>query len=464
MRVDNIGTSQSVLGLKLKLLLIMMLQLVGCAAFTAGYLNKLPAVLPFSAPEYIVPILGLSTLAAAYLVLSGLVFLNRSSAKSTLTYLNIALVALVLYMPLFPNLISGSGLVGQSTLNGVQTPQQRVLHAAQFLSVSKFWPNLLILLCAAFILNILRQHSLLRLWDRGTAEVEGMLGRLSLGNALVIGIFMTLSFYCGLLLLPGTAPLFRSAKHLFFGSHLLYYLPVLVFFWAVALLLGELRLLRHEKRVLRTLLALLGRPRLGELRAQDAEYLALQVEKLCAPLSGSLVATRVHTLLRAVGSHSLQELKELNDRLQDMEALALERNRGFLNTILWSLPLLGFLGTTAGIIGTLGAFGDALQSGSESTALLQSLQGLSLKFETTLIGMLTSLVAGFLLAVVRRRESEFELSVTGLCQSYILGPRYAAPVAPAVPAVPAVPEPHAAATLPTTEPAHPSVLPEAAHA
>ncbi|WP_062012772.1 MotA/TolQ/ExbB proton channel family protein [Aureimonas sp. AU4] len=80
-------------------------------------------------------------------------------------------------------------------------------------------------------------------------------------------------------------------------------------------------------------------------------------------------------------------------------------SRRFLRALLAFLPLLGFVGTVIGLAVAIGSLGT---NGPDATAvdIGSSLAGLSIQFETTLLGLATGLVASLLMAILERREAE----------------------------------------------------------
>ena len=84
-----------------------------------------------------------------------------------------------------------------------------------------------------------------------------------------------------------------------------------------------------------------------------------------------------------------------------------QASRRLVRALVSFLPLLGFLGTVIGLTAAIGGLPENL--GPEAAGNLDigaSLVGLSVKFETTLIGLVGALIASLLLALVERREGE----------------------------------------------------------
>lgn len=77
------------------------------------------------------------------------------------------------------------------------------------------------------------------------------------------------------------------------------------------------------------------------------------------------------------------------------------RSARFLRALIGLLPLLGFAGTILGIMVALGALPDLFGAeGGNEAALNELLRGLGGAFETTLIGIVASVAASFVLALL----------------------------------------------------------------
>lgn len=112
------------------------------------------------------------------------------------------------------------------------------------------------------------------------------------------------------------------------------------------------------------------------------------------------VATR---LVRFSHTRPLQELLGHQSALVGLH----QASRRLVRALVSFLPLLGFLGTVIGLTAAIGGLPNNL--GPEAAGNLDigaSLVGLSVKFETTLIGLVGALIASLLLALIERRESE----------------------------------------------------------
>lgn len=108
-------------------------------------------------------------------------------------------------------------------------------------------------------------------------------------------------------------------------------------------------------------------------------------------------------LVRFSHTRPLQELLGHQSALIGLH----QASRRLIRALVSFLPLFGFLGTVIGLTAAIGGLPNNL--GPEAAGNLDigaSLVGLSVKFETTLIGLVGALIASLFLALIERRESE----------------------------------------------------------
>ena len=113
-------------------------------------------------------------------------------------------------------------------------------------------------------------------------------------------------------------------------------------------------------------------------------------------------------------------LRSYND--QDIESV--ETSYSLLNGFLWSIPVLGFIGTVEGLSLAIGNFGRVLSDGADMSALTSSLQsvtgGLATAFETTLIALVLALILQLMTTVMKKSEEELLLACSEYCTTNIV--------------------------------------------
>ncbi len=95
-----------------------------------------------------------------------------------------------------------------------------------------------------------------------------------------------------------------------------------------------------------------------------------------------------------------------------------------LHGLIWAVPVLGFIGTVLGLSSAVGNFGNVLGQAAEINALRGALQevtgGLSVAFDTTLVGLVAAVGIQLLLTHVKRDEELFLDECNEYCHRHIV--------------------------------------------
>ena len=116
----------------------------------------------------------------------------------------------------------------------------------------------------------------------------------------------------------------------------------------------------------------------------------------------------------------LEAFEFMENCFNDLEK---ESENGFLpvSTLIWAVPVLGFIGTVLGLARAVGNFGTLLNSGSSGgfeAVLPQITGGLATAFETTLIALVLALILQILSSAANHAEARFIAELKkSLCKS-----------------------------------------------
>ncbi len=202
-------------------------------------------------------------------------------------------------------------------------------------------------------------------------------------------------------------------------SHWVEYLEVGLFFVGMVVLVKKAFALRHEY---------------GAFRATSLSSLSVETFVASDQLRGELGLLRESLLdtvwakrLRGIGRFlrertSASGLKDQLSFYSETAADGLHDSHSLLQTIIWAIPIMGFLGTVLGI--TL-AIANVTPEKLD-TSLPEVTGGLAVAFDTTAIALLFSLALVFGSLFVKRNEdtilSMAEESALGLCGHLLDGP------------------------------------------
>ena len=183
---------------------------------------------------------------------------------------------------------------------------------------------------------------------------------------------------------------------------------VFIFFTAVFLLWGKRRRINRERRLNARFLSQVA-PALFDDDTQIED-----VVKRPSLYRVNLLSQRWR-LWQA--TRETDRARDLDQELANTESEHLGNSYTAARFFVWSLPIVGFIGTVWGIGLSISFFSETMsssQAGASVSALLQQniplvTQGLSTAFDTTLLALVLSVPATGLLVLVEQREREYLL-------------------------------------------------------
>ncbi len=229
------------------------------------------------------------------------------------------------------------------------------------------------------------------------------------------GTFITVGFFAAI---PHMT-MWRAEIERYCCSHWVEYLEVWLFFVGLVVLVQKALSLQHEYAALRT----------SSLRSLNPEATIAQgqlrgeLELLTESQQDTVWARRMRGIGRFIKERtSASGLKDQLKFFSDTAADSLHDSHSLLQTIIWAIPIMGFLGTVLGItLAIANVTPDKLD-----TSLPEVTGGLAIAFDTTAIALLFSLGLVFGSLFVKRNEDTIlamaEEAALSLCGAMIDGP------------------------------------------
>jgi hypothetical protein len=262
------------------------------------------------------------------------------------------------------------------------------------------WPQILVTLIGSRVLATEGKLSFAQFWRRPTgrrAAVEIQ----SIPSAIALGSFFTLVFY---LIIPFA--LTPSAKQTtdiivsaMLGGTIVHSAIIFLFFVILSAILDAALLHLADRSVL----AAFGRRLEGVGKASSGRDPG---SILANEFAGS-VHTRAFRLLNA----AIEATQAGGGNPIKLAAVSFDgfqaASRQFVRALLPFLPLLGFLGTVIGLATAISELPRGLTEGTDHAFNISaSLAGLAVKFETTLLGLMASMISSLSLNFLEKREAE----------------------------------------------------------
>ena len=204
----------------------------------------------------------------------------------------------------------------------------------------------------------------------------------------------------GFYTLVHASPIGTDLVKRYFTHHPVEYLETVLFFIGVAALTIKAFDIVAQRAGLRES-PLVEVPRSRDPVA-ECNTLLPRLDRLPQRRQGELYIARLRAALQHVRWRgSAESLDDELKYLSDMDAARTHAADGLFRVIVWAIPILGFLGTVLGI--TMALNGVDLQSPDQS--MLEVINGLGLKFDTTALALTLAVVLMFIHFYVERAEN-----------------------------------------------------------
>lgn len=102
----------------------------------------------------------------------------------------------------------------------------------------------------------------------------------------------------------------------------------------------------------------------------------------------------------------------------------MESSYSLLRGLIWSIPVLGFIGTVQGLSSAIGGFGQVLSQAQDLTKIKPALTGvtggLATAFDTTFVALVAVLGVHLLMTMARKSEEDLLDACNDYCQQYVV--------------------------------------------
>ena len=196
-----------------------------------------------------------------------------------------------------------------------------------------------------------------------------------------------------------------------------------LFFWSCTILFVKGRKVKFQRKALA--LNLVPQDPNFFLNTATAREALLRIRGAVDDTSHFLLLNRIEVALS-----NLQNIGQISDVSSIVSAQAsmdedqVSSSYSLLNGFLWAIPVLGFIGTVLGLGFAIGAFGGAIAAASDMEALKGELtkvtEGLKTAFDTTLLGLLGSMIVQIVVTFRKRQEFLLLDECNEYCQTYVL--------------------------------------------
>lgn len=246
---------------------------------------------------------------------------------------------------------------------------------------------------------------------------EGDHANVNFGMSLLIGAIITIGFL--ILMFP-----FKETRlgELFLDRGWVNFVETFLFSWGLTILVMKWKKNQSQERA--TLLNLFPEHLGKEIHVGNVgTFIDNVYNNVPAKLRDSLMVNRIRKALELFESRvNNQEVADYLNTQSDIDANRSSSSYSIVKVFLWAIPILGFIGTVIGLsvaVGSL-AMGDTSDPEALKSSINNLTKGLGTAFDTTLLGLILSILMSFPLAIVQKKEDETLTMIDAFCVEKLL--------------------------------------------
>jgi biopolymer transport protein ExbB/TolQ len=197
----------------------------------------------------------------------------------------------------------------------------------------------------------------------------------------------------------------------------------LCFFWGVVIALVKIPKLRLQRRALD--LAAVPQSRDFVLNETTAKTVLERMRSLVDDTRYFILLNRIDRALSNL--HNIGGVSDVSTILKaqsENDENQVASSYAMIHAMIWSIPVLGFVGTVLGLSKAINKFTGALTSTTDITQIREHLTqvtgGLSTAFETTLVGLGFALLLHMLADLVQQKETDFLDECNDYCHANVV--------------------------------------------
>jgi len=197
----------------------------------------------------------------------------------------------------------------------------------------------------------------------------------------------------------------------------------LCFFWGVVIALVKIPKLSLQRRALE--LAAVPQSRDFILNETTARTVLERMRSLVDDTRYFILLNRIDRALSNL--HNIGGVSDVSTILKaqsENDENQIASSYAMIHAMIWSIPVLGFVGTVLGLSKAIGKFTDALTTTTDITQIRAHLTavtgGLSTAFETTLVGLGFALLLHLLADLVQQKETDFLDECNDYCHANVV--------------------------------------------
>lgn len=240
---------------------------------------------------------------------------------------------------------------------------------------------------------------------------------------LTIAVVLTVVFYVLMIVAQKTFGNSWTYPEKFLERGWTQYACVLLTFWSLCILYSKWRAVLRRERCVKETVIPAGARLSGDLGYKEVMN---AVRSAAQRHDDHSLSDRVQEVVGVYrSSRSAQSAAEALTAESDAAYGNLEASYTLVRVFLWTIPILGFIGTVMGIGDAVGGFAHFLSAGTQEidqikNALTEVTKNLAVAFDTTLVALLLSVVVMIFVSYVENREKSLLQAFDDFCRERLL--------------------------------------------
>jgi len=199
------------------------------------------------------------------------------------------------------------------------------------------------------------------------------------------------------------------------------YAETFLFCWGMTILVMKWK---QNQRQARAAMLELFPERLGkEIHIDTVGGFIDNIYKISPSTRDSIIVNRIRKALELFENRpDNSEVSSFLSTQSDIDANRSSGSYALLKVFLWAIPILGFIGTVLGLSDAVGSLsmGDNADPAALKASISNLTGGLGIAFDTTLLGLVLSLIMSFPMAAVQKQEDETLTLIDAFCTDKLL--------------------------------------------
>lgn len=232
-------------------------------------------------------------------------------------------------------------------------------------------------------------------------------------QSLGIGLSITVPFLLALLPFKG-----QYFSDLFLQRGWVNWAEVFLFIWGSVILAMKWKKSKRQQQAM--LLDILPAKLSAEINRNTVGAVVDHIYKLPNRLRDSLMVNRIRKGLELFEKrNNNSEVATMLSAQSDIDFSRISGSYTLLKVFLWAIPILGFIGTVQGLSVAVASL-DMSDPSKFKDAISTLTGGLGVAFDTTLLGLVLSMIMSFPMAAMQKQEEETLTLIDAFCNEKLL--------------------------------------------